>query len=50
MSYETEGSFNFSGRLAGRALHPGVYLLQAVASDAAGNRSNRATQPFRILP
>ena len=50
MSYEIEGSFNFSGRLAGRALPPGVYLLQAVASDAAGNRSKTATQSFRILP
>lgn len=39
----------FNGRLRGRALPPGRYRLVAVATDAAGNASQPARRPFRIL-
>ena len=39
----------FNGRLRGRALPPGRYRLVAIATDAAGNASQPARRPFRIL-
>ena len=39
----------FSGSLRGRYLRPGRYLLIAVATDMAGNRSRPGKAPFRIL-
>ncbi len=41
-------SVPFSGRLGNRIFPPGVYRLYAVATDAAGRRSNRASVGFRI--
>jgi hypothetical protein len=38
----------FRGRLRGRELRPGRYVLVAVAKDRAGNRSRAATVQFRI--
>jgi hypothetical protein len=41
--------FRFTGRLRGRRLAPGRYLLVAAALDAAGNTSTAGRAPFRIL-
>jgi uncharacterized protein YkwD len=40
----------FSGRLNGRRLAPGAYLLVAVSTDATGRRSKPRSLSFRILP
>lgn len=45
----TQGSFRFTGRLAGAALTAGRYELVAVARDAAGTASPAVTAAFRIL-
>jgi hypothetical protein len=39
----------FSGRLRGRALAPGSYVLKAFAVDSAGNRSQPRSVAFTIL-
>jgi Divergent InlB B-repeat domain len=39
----------YRGRLRGRALRPGKYLLVARARDAAGNLSSRRRAAFRIV-
>jgi DNA-binding beta-propeller fold protein YncE len=39
----------FSGRIGRRALRAGTYRARFTASDAAGNRSRRATVRFRIV-
>ena len=39
----------FSGRVRGRPLAPGTYVLRAVAVDLAGRTSAPAALPFRIL-
>jgi CSLREA domain-containing protein len=39
----------FSGRIGRRALKPGRYRATLVATDAAGNRSNRKRLPFRVV-
>jgi hypothetical protein len=39
-----------SGRLSGKALRPGRYLLVGVAQDAAANQSEPVQGAFRILP
>ncbi|MDP8907903.1 MAG: YncE family protein [Chloroflexota bacterium] len=43
-----QNSFRFSGRLRSRRLAPGRYRLQAVATDAAGNRSRPQRSRFEI--
>ncbi len=43
------GHLTFSGRVAGRALKRGRYRLEAVATDAAHNRSKTATTSFTIV-
>jgi hypothetical protein len=40
----------FRGRLRGRKLRPGRYVLVAVATDRAGNRSRAAQVKFTIRP
>ncbi|HVE69534.1 MAG TPA: S8 family serine peptidase [Solirubrobacteraceae bacterium] len=42
-------SRTFSGRIGGRALAPGTYLLELRATDAAGNRSAPRRTRFRIV-
>jgi hypothetical protein len=39
----------FDGRIGGRWLPPGLYLLRARATDAAGNPSRTVFKKFRIL-
>jgi subtilisin family serine protease len=39
----------FTGRIAGRALAPGLYRLMAVATDLSGNRSLPVRRNFRIV-
>jgi hypothetical protein len=39
----------FPGRLRGRPLKPGRYVLVAVATDAAGNASSRRRAAFRVV-
>jgi hypothetical protein len=39
-----------SGRIRGRALPPGSYVLRAVAVDRAGRQSPPAAVHFRIAP
>ena len=39
----------FMGRLRNRQLRPGRYRLDAVSTDAAGNRSKAARRAFRIV-
>jgi hypothetical protein len=39
----------FSGRVRGRPLAPGTYVLRAVAVDLAGRTSAPLALPFRIL-
>jgi hypothetical protein len=41
-------SIVFRGKISGRARPPGRYVVSAVAVDAAGNRSARATAHFRL--
>ena len=41
--------FTFTGRPGGRALRAGSYQLQAVATDAAGNRSSPVSRGFRVV-
>jgi hypothetical protein len=41
-------SRRFSGRIGSRALKPGAYRLEVVATDRAGNRSRPVTATFRI--
>jgi hypothetical protein len=40
----------WAGRLRGARLEPGRYVLAAVATDPAGNRSRRARSRFEVLP
>ncbi len=40
--------FRFTGRMAGRALRPGRYLLQA--SPVSGGRTAKPSKNFRIIP
>ena len=42
--------FRFSGRIAGNALKPGNYRLDAAPRDAAGHRGRTVRSPFSILP
>jgi Ca2+-binding RTX toxin-like protein len=42
-------SFRFTGRLRGRRLRPGRYLLVAVPVDSDGRRGAQRTAPFRIV-
>lgn len=42
-------SFTFSGRVGGRALKRGKYILRGVATDAAGNKSRTLKKSFRIV-
>ena len=45
-----EGSFKFSGRVAGKgALKAGAYRAIARASDQFDNKSDATTLPFRVL-
>jgi hypothetical protein len=44
-----ENSFRFSGRLTGRKLAPGSYVLVAVATDPDGNASPPERAAFKIL-
>jgi hypothetical protein len=39
----------FTGRIAGRRLKPGRYVLTVVAIDAAGNRSAATRRSFSVL-
>jgi len=39
----------FSGRIARRALRPGIYRLIVEARDAAGNASLAALKVFRVV-
>jgi len=39
----------FTGRLHGRALPPGSYILEAVATDRAGRTSAPAAIRFRTV-
>ena len=51
-STKTKGKGNrltFPGRLRGRPLKPGRYVLVAVATDAAGNASSRRRAAFRVV-
>lgn len=43
-------SVRFLGRVRGRALAPGAYVLRLRATDAAGNRSRAKALKFRVLP
>ena len=43
------GSLKFDGRLAGKALKPGTYRLEAVATDATGSRSALRTTSFKVV-
>jgi hypothetical protein len=43
-----KNSLPFSGRVGGRALAPGSYEAVFTATDAAGNKSKRASVAFRI--
>ena len=38
-SQKTTGNFQWNGKVAGKALKPGLYVLLAAAQDEAGNRS-----------
>ncbi len=42
-------SVRFLGRLRGRALAPGAYILRLRATDAAGNRSRAVQLRFRVV-
>jgi hypothetical protein len=42
-------TLTFRGRVGGRRLALGRYLLTAVARDAAGNRSQPVRRRFRIV-
>jgi hypothetical protein len=42
-------SFKFNGKLKGRPLAPGKYTLEAVATDADGNRSKPRTVAFTVV-
>jgi CSLREA domain-containing protein len=41
--------FHFTGRVKGRKLKPGAYLLVGTAKDAAGNRSTAVSKAFRVI-
>ena len=43
------GKLRFSGRIGGRALHPGRHRMLVTATDAAGNRSRTVRLRFRIV-
>jgi Bacterial Ig-like domain (group 3) len=52
LSHHDRASVNrlrFTGRMHGRKLTPGRYVLQAIA-EAAGRRSRRVTAEFTIMP
>lgn len=45
-SQKTTGNFQWNGKVAGKALKPGLYVLLAAAQDEAGNRSQPT--PFAV--
>jgi hypothetical protein len=43
-------SLRFDGKVGGHRLKPGRYLLELIATDAAGNKSKPKTKHLTILP